>query len=60
MRRGTLVALGLGAAVSVMGPKRRKRIARFIEPVTNIEMAEMMPSKRSINKFRKRMMRKLS
>ncbi|WNF37634.1 hypothetical protein RJD24_04005 [Bacillaceae bacterium IKA-2] len=61
MRRETLLAaLGLGAAaVSMIGPKRRKKMVRFIEPLTNIEMAEMMPSMRSIKKFRKIMMRNL-
>jgi cytochrome c peroxidase len=62
MRTTTLLALGLGAAaITMMDPKRRKRMMQMMEPMTNnIEMAEMMPSKRTIKKFQKRMMKTLS
>ncbi|QOY36289.1 hypothetical protein AWH56_000895 [Anaerobacillus isosaccharinicus] len=62
MRTTTLLALGLGAAaITMMDPKRRKKMMRMMEPMTNnIEMADMMPSKRTIQKFQKRMMRNFS
>lgn len=62
MRTTTLLALGLGAAaLTMMDPKRRKKMMRMMEPMTNnIEMADMMPSKRTIQKFQKRMMRNFS
>lgn len=61
MRKATLLALGIGAAAfSLTDRKRRKQVARFIEPMKNIEMAEMMPTKRTMKKLRKRVMRTLS
>jgi hypothetical protein len=61
MRRATMIALGLGAAAfSLTDRKRRKQVARFIEPMTNMEMAEMMPTKRTMKKLRKRVMRTFS
>lgn len=62
MRTTTLLALGLGAAaITMMDPKRRRKMMRMMEPMTNnIEMADMMPSKRTIQKFQKRMMRNFS
>ncbi|RXI99952.1 hypothetical protein DS745_13860 [Anaerobacillus alkaliphilus] len=62
MRTRTLLAIGLGAAaVSMMDPKRRKQMMRMMEPMTNnFEMAEMMPSKQTIKKLQKRMMRTFS
>lgn len=62
LRTTTLIAIGLGAAaVTMMDPKRRKRMMRMMEPMTNnIEFAEMMPSKQTIQKLQKRMMRTFS
>ncbi|OIJ07684.1 hypothetical protein BKP35_18570 [Anaerobacillus arseniciselenatis] len=61
MRRATLLALGLGAAAfSLTDRKRRKKVARFIEPMANVEMAEMMPTKRTMKKLSKRVRRTLS
>lgn len=61
VRRTTLLALGIGAAAfSMTDRKRRKRMARIIEPIKNMEMAQMMPSKRTVKKLQKRMMRTFS
>lgn len=61
MRRTALIALGLGAAAySMRDRKRRKQVARFLEPMTNMEMADMMPSNRTIKKMRKSIMKTFS
>lgn len=62
MRRSTLLALGLGAAaISMMDPKRRQRMMKMMQPMTNnFEMADMMPSKQTVKKIQKRMMRTFS
>ncbi len=62
LRTRTLLAIGIGAAaVSMMDPKRRKRMMRMMQPMTNnFEMADMMPSKQTIKKLQKQMMRTFS
>lgn len=59
MRTTTLLALGLGAAaVTMMDPSRRKRMMKMMDQMTNnIEIADMMPSKRQMKKIGRRMMR---
>lgn len=61
MRTSTLIALGIGAAaISMMDQKRRKKAARFLQPMANMEMAQMMPTKRTMKKISKSMMRAMS
>lgn len=61
MRKATWLALGLGAAAfSMTDKKRRKQMARFVEPMTNMEFSQMMPTKRTMKKLRKQVMRTFS
>ncbi|UTW70026.1 hypothetical protein KHA80_04450 [Anaerobacillus sp. HL2] len=45
---------------SMTDKKRRKQMARFVEPMTNMEFAQMMPTKRTMKRLRKQVMRKFS
>lgn len=56
-----MLAIGIGAAAYSMRNKRARRNAsRFFEPMLNMEMAEMMPSKKTVRKMRKKVMRTFS
>lgn len=61
MKRSVMLAIGLGAAAySMRNKKTRKNVSRFVEPMLNMEMAEMMPSKKTIRRMRKQLKRTFS
>ncbi len=61
LRRTVMLAIGLGAAAySMRNKKTRRNVSRFIEPMFNMEMAEMMPSKKTMRMIKKQIKKTLS
>lgn len=54
----SIVALSTGAAMIAMrDQKKRKKMRSMLQPMMNVEMSRMLPSRKAIKKFQKRMKR---
>ncbi|MEB1808075.1 MAG: DUF3918 domain-containing protein [Bacillaceae bacterium] len=56
--RNLLLAIGLGAAAYSMRDRRnRKRMMQWVQPITKLDIQNIVPDQNDLQKMRKRMMK---